>query len=167
MSDNLLARPWWRGPLGYFTLRRAMIHGGIFCYFLGLFLVFDFAYLSLVVGEEKLRLARIANPVYDHGFAANFDGYDVWGEVRYRLITNSLGFKDASARDVPLKAASRRILLIGDSFAEGIGMSFDDSFAGLLYRAGWERSDKIEFLNSVVASYSPSLYYRTRQQLLA
>ena len=83
--------------------------------------------------------ARIANSVYDHGFAADFDGYDVWGELRYRLTTNSLGFKDARVRNVPLKSASRRILLIGDSFAEGIGMSFEDSFAGMLDRAGQER----------------------------
>ena len=123
-------------------------------------------YSSLTRGEEKERPARIANAVYDHGFAANFDGYDVWGELRYRLITDSLGFKDVSVRNVPLKSASRRILLIGDSFAEGIGMSFEDSFAGLLYRAGQERSEKIEFLNAGVASYSPSIYYKKIKYLL-
>jgi hypothetical protein len=94
------------------------------------------------------------------------DGYDVWGELRYRLVTDSLGFKDGSVRKVPLKSDSRRILLIGDSFAEGIGMSFEDSFAGLLYRAGQARSEKIEFLNAGVASYSPSIYYRKIKYLL-
>jgi hypothetical protein len=86
--------------------------------------------------------------------------------LRYRLITNSLGFKDASVRNVPLKSASRRVLLIGDSFAEGIGMSFEDSFAGMLYRAGQERSEKIEFLNAGVVSYSPSIYYKKIKHLL-
>ena len=76
--------------------------------------------------RKKQRSARIANPVYDHGFAADFDGYDVWGELRYRLITDSLGFKDAAVREVPLKSDSRRILLIGNSFTEGIGMSFEE-----------------------------------------
>jgi hypothetical protein len=131
-----------------------------------LFLLFDFAWSSLTRGEETQRAARFANPVYDHGFAAKFDGFDVWGEIRYPLITNSLGFKDASARDVPLKSASRRILLIGDSFAEGIGMSFEDSFAGRLQRAGEARGDKVEFLNAGVASYSPSIYYRKIKHLL-
>ncbi|MBI5322272.1 hypothetical protein [Bradyrhizobium sp.] len=135
-------------------------------YCLGLFLLFDFGWSSLTRGEETQRAARIANPVYDHGFAARFEGYDVWGELRYPLITNSLGFKDASARDVPLKAGSRRILLIGDSFAEAIGMSFEDSFAGRLYRAGQERSDKVEFLNAGAASYSPSIYYRKIKYLI-
>ena len=166
MPDNSVARRGLRGLCGHFTLRRALVHAGIFVYCLALFLVFDFAYSSLTMGEEKQRPARIANPVYDHGFAADFDGYDVWGELRYRLITDSLGFKDASVRKIPLKADSRRILLIGDSFAEGIGVSFEDSFAGLLHRAGQERGEKIEFLNAGVASYSPSIYYKKIKYLI-
>lgn len=142
MSENSVARQGLRGLLGYFTLRRALVHTSVFVYCLVLFLAFDFAYSSLTRGEEKERSARIANAIYDHGFAADFDGYDVWGELRYRLITDSLGFKDASVRKVPLKSESRRVLLIGDSFAEGIGVSFEDSFAGQLYRAGQERSEK-------------------------
>ena len=166
MPDNPVARQGGWGLLGYFTLRRAVIHTGIFVYCLALWLVFDFAYSTLTRREETQRPPRIANSVYDHGFAANFDGYDVGGELRHRLTTDSLGFKDGSVRKVPLKADSRRILLIGDSFAEGIGMSFEDSFAGLLHRAGQERSEKIEFLNAGVASYSPSIYYRKIKYLI-
>src|ERR1700686_2608899 len=166
MSDNPAIRSRLSRLFAYFTLKRALVNTGVFVYCLALFFAFDFAYSTLTQGEEKQRPARIANSIYDHGFAANFDGYDVWGELRYRLITNSLGFKDASVRNVPLKSASRRILLIGDSFTEGIGMSFEDSFAGQLYRAGQERSDKIEFLNAGVASYSPSIYYKKIKYLL-
>jgi hypothetical protein len=82
------------------------------------------------------------------------------------LITNSLGFKDGSVRDVPLQTTGRRILLIGDSFTEGIGMPFEDSFAGLLDHAGKERPEKIKFLNADVASYSPSIYYKKIKYLL-
>src|SRR5690349_19338892 len=82
-------------------LSRALVRGAMGLYCLGLFLLFDFAWSSFTRGEETRRAARIANPVYDHGFSAKFEGYDVWGEVRYPLITNSLGFKDASPRDVP------------------------------------------------------------------
>ena len=67
---------------------------------------------------------------------------------------------------MPLQPASRRILLIGDSFVEGIGMNFEDSFAGLLQGAGQQRSDRIEFLNAGVASYSPSIYYKKIKYLL-
>jgi hypothetical protein len=99
----------------------------------------------LTSGEETERSARIANPVYDHGFVANFDGHDVWGDLRYSLATSNLGLKDASVRDAPLKPDSRRILLIGDSFTEAIGMNFEDSFAGQLYRTGQQRSEKSSF----------------------
>src|ERR1700709_1338270 len=152
--------------LAYFTLRRALVSASLFLYCLALFLAFDFAYSTLTRGEETQRNPRIANAVYDHGFAAGFDGYDVWGELRYRLITNSFGLKDAWARTVPLKSPSRRVLLIGDSFVEGIGMSFEDSFAGMLYRAGQQRSDKIEFLNAGVSSYSSSIYYKKIKYLI-
>lgn len=166
MSDHPASRPLPGRPPVRFSLRRALVYAGIAAYCLALFLAFDFAWSSLTVGEESQRPARIANPVYDHGLAAGFDGHDVWGEVRHRLVTNSLGFKDASARTVPLKPASRRVLLIGDSFAEGIGMNYEDSFAGLLQRAGQQRNDKIEFLNAGVASYSPSIYYKKVKYLL-
>lgn len=166
MSDHPASRPLPGRPPVRFSLRRALVYAGIAAYCLALFLAFDFAWSSLTVGEESQRPARIANPVYDHGLAAGFDGHDVWGEVRHRLVTNSLGFKDASARDIPLKPASRRVLLIGDSFAEGIGMNYEDSFAGLLQRAGQQRNDKIEFLNAGVASYSPSIYYKKVKYLL-
>jgi hypothetical protein len=166
MSENLASRSLLGGLLTWFSLRRALAYTGMFFYCLVLFLAFDFAWSSLTRGEEKARAARIANPVYDHGFAADFDGYDVWGELRYRLVTNSLGFKDASARNIPLKPASRRVLLIGDSFAEAIGMGFEDSFAGLLQQAGQQRSEQVEFLNAGVASYSPSIYYKKIKYLL-
>jgi hypothetical protein len=166
MSDNLAARSRLSRPFAYFTSKRAVVSAGLFVYCLALFIAFDFAYSTLTMGEEKQRPVRIADAKYDHGFAANFDGYDVWGELRCRLTTDSLGFKDASVRNVPQKSDSRRVLLIGDSFAEGIGMSFEDSFAGMLYRAGQERSEKIEFLNAGVASYSPSIYYKKIKYLL-
>jgi hypothetical protein len=59
-----------------------------------------------------------------------------------------------------------RVLLMGDSFAEGLGVDFEDSFAGMLYSAGMSRPDKIEFLDAGVISYSPVLYYRKTKSLL-
>ena len=166
MSDGSVPKSRLRRLLAFFTLGRALVNAGIFFYCLGLFLAFDFTYSSLTSGEENERSARIANPVYDHGFAANFEGHGVWGDLRYSLATNNLGLKDTSVRDVPLMPDSRRILLIGDSFTEAIGMNFEDSFAGQLYRAGQQRSGKIEFLNAGVASYSPSIYYKKIKYLL-
>jgi lysophospholipase L1-like esterase len=170
MQEATPERPLSRPPSGLlsraFAPRRVLTNALMAAYCLALFLVFDFAWSSFTQGQEQARLARIYDPVYDHGFAANFDGYDVWGEARYPLITDSLGFKDASTREVPLKSASRRILLIGDSFTEGIGQPFENTFAGLLAQEGGKRPDKVEFLNAGVASYSPTIYYAKIKYLL-
>jgi lysophospholipase L1-like esterase len=133
-------------------------------YWIAILLVFDFIYSSLQ--SDDRRSPRVADPIYHHGFVADFDGFDAWGESRYRLMTNSLGFKDAAARDVPPKGASRRVLLIGDSFTEGIGLAFEDTFAGMLWQAGQAKRPQVEFLNAGVASYSPVIYYRKIKQLL-
>jgi hypothetical protein len=89
-----------------------------------------------------------------------------FGEYRYRFYTNSLGFRDAAVRQVPLKSDTRRVLLMGDSFTEGMGVDFEDSFAGLLYRAGTAGSQPVEFLDAGVASYSPVIYYQKIKYLL-
>jgi hypothetical protein len=81
-------------------------------------------------------------------------------------VTNSLGFRHGQVRDVPLVPTTRRILVIGDSFTEGTGLAFEDTFAGLLQAAGMQRADKVEFLNAGVLSYSPTLYYKKVKQLL-
>jgi hypothetical protein len=147
-------------------MRPILVTLSMFTYCLAIFFVLDFAYSSLFKGDERERSPRIASDTYHHGFVPNFDGYDSFGELRYRLFTDSLGFKDFAVREVPAIPATRRILLIGDSFTEGIGMTFDESFAGLLYRGGQARADKIEYLNAGVASYSPIIYYKKIKFLL-
>jgi hypothetical protein len=149
-----------------FAPRRVLMNFLMVLYCLALFFIFDFVYSTFTAGQEHERTARIYDAVYDHGFAPNFDGYDVWGEARYRLITDNLGFKDGAVREVPLQSTSRRVLIIGDSFAEGIAMSYENSFAGLLQAAGQARPDRIEFLNAGVASYSPSIYYKKIKYLI-
>ena len=149
-----------------FAPRRVLMNAAMVAYCLALFFVFDFFYSTFTAGQEHERTARVYDPVYDHGLAPNFDGYDVWGEARYRLITDNLGFKDGAVREVPMQSTSRRILIIGDSFAEAIGTTYENSFAGLLQAAGQARPDKVEFLNAGVASYSPIIYYKKIKYLL-
>jgi len=130
----------------------------IVAYCIALLLGLDFIYSNFFCDEDIL--ARIYDPQYHHGFAPNFAGHNPWGTNRPPFYTNSMGFKDGSVREVPLVSATRRILLIGDSFTEAIGLSFEDSFAGMLQQLGRNSVPKIEFLNAGVASYSPSIYYK-------
>jgi lysophospholipase L1-like esterase len=109
---------------------------------------------------------RTAHERYHHGLLPNVAGNITWGPLRYRIDTNSLGFRDATVRDVPLKSATHRILLIGDSFTEGIGMEFADSFAGMLVQAANGDPHTIEVLNAGVASYSPVIYFQKIKHLI-
>ena len=72
----------------------------------------------------------IRDPVYHHTLRPKFDGFDKWGNKDYPVVTNSLGFRDASTRDVPLVAFRKRIVFIGDSFTEGIGVPYQETFVG-------------------------------------
>jgi len=84
-----------------------------------------------------------------------------WGPIRYELVSNSLGLKDGFEREVRLDFPGERILFLGDSFTEGIGVEYGETFVGLIDAA--LRLEGIEVLNGGVASYSPKLeYYKAR-----
>jgi hypothetical protein len=153
--------------------RRALRRSALTLYCIAIFLALDFAFSAVAPGwfipmqsTPGGKVLRIHDPYFHHTLAPNFDGVDRWGETHYRVITNSLGFKDATTRQVPLQSDEHRVLLIGDSYTEGIGVEIQDTFAGMLYRAGQARTPKIEFLNAGVGSYSPTLYYAKVKHLI-
>ena len=85
-----------------------------------------------------------------------------WGGERYRLMTNSLGFRDKEIRDVPLSDSKPRVLMLGDSFTEGM-VAWDDTFVGKI-AANFPQYD---FLNGGVGGYSPSNYLNTARLALS
>ena len=109
---------------------------------------------------------RERHPVLHHVFRPSVE-YDAaaWGTRRYRVTTNSLGFKDARVRDVPLEKSKHRIVFLGDSFTEGIGVEYDKTFVGIVDRALQKRG--IEVLNAGTYSYAPILYLRMTEHLLS
>jgi hypothetical protein len=110
--------------------------------------------------------ARVRNEVYHHGFVPNYAGVERWGRHSHWLYTNSLGLKDGSPRAIAPVADGRRVLVIGDSFTEAIGLSFENSYVGMLHRAGQAAAPKTEFLNAGVSGYSAAVYYRKVKFLL-
>jgi lysophospholipase L1-like esterase len=94
---------------------------------------------------------------YHHDLVPNAAGALGWGDVTYTMFTNSLAFRDRRVRNVLLERAGPRIVLMGDSFTEGIGVRFEDTFAGRLEEALAPRG--VEVLNAGVVGYSPRLYY--------
>ena len=121
------------------------------------------------IQEEDLLAAaftfREASPFFHHGLSKNQTVDDVpWGPLRYAIRTNSLGFRDSRVRDVPLRTNGYRILLMGDSFTEGVGLDYEDTFAGILAA---DLADKgVEVLNAGAVSYSPIIYWRKTKYLI-
>ena len=140
------------------SMRRVIVIASVGLFWTAVYLALDFSYTIFFVAKE--RAARVPNPLYHHGLAPNFRGTDSWATLQHRLFTNSLGFMDATVREVPARSEFHRVVLIGDSFTEGVGLPFEDTFAGMLFSAGQNSSAQIEFLNAAVISYSPVIYYK-------
>lgn len=114
--------------------------------------------------ERLERRYRVPSEVYHHDLTKRFDGIGAWGPLRYRVRTNSLGFRDASRRIVPLRSEQARVLLIGDSFTEGVGLEYERTYAGIIARR--LAKEGVEVLNASAASYSPAIYYSKVRYLL-
>ncbi len=136
-----------------------------------LFLAADFTLthlsyrLSKTSKNSNPSLIRVASPIYHHGLMPSRAETDyTYGPFRFSLVTNSLGFRDKSTRTVPKRSSQHRILFIGDSFTEGLGVDFEDSFVGQISEHFSHK--QVEVLNAAVASYCPIIYYRKLKYLI-
>lgn len=118
--------------------------------------------MHVVQGIWKVR---IPSELFHHSLAPNVHVSSArWGPLRHDISTNSLGFKDKTMREVSLESSRPRIVFMGDSFTEGIGINYEKTFVGLVEAT--LAKDQIEVLNAAVASYSPLIYYRKTKHLL-
>jgi hypothetical protein len=114
--------------------------------------------------EPETQSIRVADPHFHHGLKPFFEQQDEWGSMQYPLVSNSLGFKDRSSREISLISPDYRILFIGDSFTEGIGYDYERTFVGQIENALEGRG--VEVLNAGVVSYSPKLMFLKLDHLL-
>lgn len=118
---------------------------------------------DFVFAREHRKDYRQKHPVFHHTLAPNVSVMARWGRDFYPLATNSLGFKDLAPREVPLEGERFRLLLIGDSFTEGVGVVYADTFAGRLATA---LDGEAEVLNAGVAATSPAIHYAKIRHLI-
>lgn len=119
----------------------------------------DFIFTKLAIKPifDKTIL-RVKHDVYHHSLLPNIDKIEFSSKVGYwRIITNSLGFRDKENRNISLNKNNYRIVLIGDSVTEGVLLDWRDTFPGML-EENLSKKD-IQVLNAGVTSYSPSIYY--------
>ncbi len=130
-----------------------------------LFLLLDAAYSAIVVRSRPYTSAQgtcfKSDPVRHHSLQADCTCVRHWGRSSYPLATNNLGFRDQTVRQVPLSTSQPRILLLGDSFTEGMS-AWPDTYVGQIAA----RFPQYEFLNGGVESYAPSNYLNVARQLI-
>ncbi len=85
-----------------------------------------------------------------------------------RYITNSLGWRDKLPHHEIKKITDRekRIVFLGDSFTEGFGVNYENTFVGIAETKLIQNNYHFEILNGGTASYSPLLEYQRLKKLL-
>lgn len=99
-------------------------------------------------------LYRTPHEVWNHGFIPNTTGRMITLEYDINLSINSFGMRSPEPK-TPKSAF--RILMLGDSFTEGVGVNWEDSFGGSLQKILDKKGYKTEVLSAGVLSHSPVL----------
>lgn len=119
------------------------------------FLSFDFFFgkkiqTFLKISDDE-NVYRIKNEFYHHGFLKNFSTNKArWGNKFYKFCSDFNGFKYDCEKNYETVFD---YAFIGDSFTEGIGLEYKDTFVGM-----FEKFTKFQTVNLGVSSYSPHIY---------
>ncbi len=123
-----------------------------------IFILFDIILMFFLPIEIKNKIYdrkshKIKSYFYHHDLRPNAFWIENWGYQNSKIFTNNLGFKDKSNRNVEFK--KNNILFIGDSFTEGVGVEYQNTFVGKIENKIDSISNEYEILNAGVVSYSP------------
>ena len=129
---------------------------------LALFLVVDLIASTLmpralinIFGEGSL--VRMSSRVYHHDLQPDVDAQVRWGQLQHRLCTDANGFKSPCDLSTELRHNKQfDVAFIGDSFTEGMGYPYEQTFVGL-YAA---THPDLRVANLAVSSYAPSIYLK-------
>ncbi len=133
-------------------------------------LLFGSIVLGLIILEEAVRIIEprevmryffmSSDSVLHHRFIPGASGRYKTTEFDVAYSINSLGLRDREiSRAKP--AGTRRILMLGDSFTEGDGVEYEETFAAGLQRM-LDTTDlpaRWEVINGGVGSYAPMVEY--------
>ena len=126
----------------------------LFLVVLSVVLILDFTYSKFLTHQKNIN---ISHKVFHHHLLPNSVEIQGGGNhPKFKVVTNSLGFRDFKVREIDLKKKNR-IVFIGDSFTFGVLLDYEYTVPGLADI--YFREKGIEVLNAGVSSYSPSIYY--------
>ena len=82
----------------------------------------------------------------------------IWGRERFAWQTDRYGFRTGECAPGEAEKSRKAIFVIGDSFVEALGSSYERSFVGLMACDAARLGQAV--WNLGVASYSPVIYHR-------
>jgi GDSL-like Lipase/Acylhydrolase family len=133
---------------------------------LAITLALDFALTNTLLSGVREQVSKaesenwytyIETKPYEHGLIANKDTERAWGRIVYSWKTDRYGFRTGDCAPKEPDRNRPAVFVIGDSFVEGMGTTFEKSFPGLI-ACDAARDGKAAW-NLGVASYSPIIYH--------
>lgn len=142
----------------------------IFCLYIalpiGVTLLIDALYGKIIIYNLDINNARtdsvhrkaetnyrIQDAVYNHTLISSYRGSGFFRDYEYPVCTDGSGFKSDCNSNLSAKKRVD-IAFIGDSFTEGIGLPYENTFVGIFAK----NNPNISVSNLGVSSYSPSIY---------
>lgn len=123
--------------------------------FIVAFLFLDFFFGNLFFKSHFNNKVYEYNDQFLYNFKKNLNVINYnYGNLNYALCTNNLGSIDKCNNEV-VTTKKFDYVFIGDSFVEGLGIEFNDTFFGQLKKKYFNK----KLLNLGVSGYSSSIYY--------
>lgn len=106
--------------------------------------------------KRQINSFRTSHYLTHHGILPSSKGLGSWASIQYPFYSNSIGARDTAVRKIPSVPQSNRLIIIGDSHSEGVGIRAQNTFPCIMQD---NSQNEIEILNASAVSYSPKLYY--------
>ncbi|MDX2432965.1 MAG: hypothetical protein QNK35_18645 [Bacteroides sp.] len=119
---------------------------------------------GLFLIPDSFNSFRTKHYYFHHGLMPGQKTMAAWGALIYPMHTNSLGMVDSTNQRVNKESLKHRILFLGDSHSEGVGVPYPLTFAGRL--ASELHPQGIEILNASAVSYSQKTEYLKARYLI-
>lgn len=147
-------------------LKRALRALGQACAIIAITLTVDYLLLATVFADWKRNWADAATAYtqayipapWHHDLAPNQNSERPWGKSLYRFQTDRYGFRTGACAPGESDKSKPAIFAVGDSFTEALGVTYEESFAGLM-ACDAARQGKAVW-NLGVTSFSPVIYHR-------
>jgi len=148
------------------AMTRALRWAGQALVIAGITLALDYVLTATLFAEQKRALAQadVGNRVvyiptpYHHDLIPDRDSTRVWGNVIFPWKTDKYGFRTGACAPGEADKNREAIFVIGDSFTEAVGSTYEASFVGLMACDAAKQNKAV--WNLGVASYSPAIYHR-------